>query len=426
LLKASTIARLQKLLGLWTALILLGSGASALDGHVRTLSIDSGYLTSANSNRAFSALGVEWVDAQSFLFDKLHFTDSALGNGLTLIAGSAAGFTLSVDGFMTPYHEFGHFSRAYAVGLDPQFDPAASNFIGFLSKRFVNIFGDASVQFRHGDRRFIPPVDSRYVASGPFAFTPSSEQSLSTDWGVVFHSAGVNNEMRFAGDLADRLLDGHGHVYEWVPYTAGLLSSNYYNLTNDTPNNSDLHSLSRIYGNKGLSISVPDMERANMISFVGSAATWAYMKGIWDFVGKGETRVNAFSVKGVYLPIVTNYLTSQGISFRAASAYRLNEKVLFPFAIEFIGMSGGSGQEYTLGYRQSDLLLPGLSPSVAATFGRGLNLNASLSYDATRFTRVSIGIEKYDVDSFHGERNITSVEKRQDAAQAWGRVSLLY
>ena len=394
-----------------------------VSGHTRTLSFDSGYIKSENSNRAFSQFGLEWLDAQSFLFDTLHKTESPLGNGLFLLGASLAAYPLTVDYFMLSFHEFGHFGRAYAVGLDPRFEPRASNFFDFFGDRLSRPVEDASI-FVPVDRRFVSPNDDRYVTPGPFAFTPSTDELFSTEWGIVFGAGGVNNEMRFASDLAERLKYGEGHVYEWVPYMFGTFSSVVYDLEFPT-GQSDLRSVSRDYGKKGLSISVPDMTRANLLSFLGSAATWSYGKGIWDFVAAGESRIKALSVKGVYLPTVSNYLTTQGISFRVASGYRLNENVVFPFAVEFIGV-GGTGQEYNVGWRHTDFLLKGLAPSVSLTMGRGLDVNASLSYDASRWTRITFGVERYDVDSFYGERNITSTETGGSSSQVWGRFSFLY
>lgn len=368
----------------------------------RTMSFDSSYLLDPTSNRAISNFGVEFFEAHDCLFDLVDeyvLPDHPFSRGLFLVGDMAFTTYLSLV-FYFPYHELGHYNAFYAVGMKPCFIDRPNNFFGFFIEKFAE------------------PYEGE--ATGAYGPIPTVNDD------ITIFAAGVNNEMRFSGDLADQAYYNCGHMGDYVPYVIGKLSSATYPADKESMGN-DMTGMVQDYKLKGLDISKDDIDRSNYIAFFLSGSTYMYAKGIWDYIFCGCAEVNAFEYYNIRLPDVESYMNPNGISYKIKSGYRLNQEWLFPVAFEFIA-KGDSQYEVTLGVRKYfpqmyDLLAGG---NIVIGDG-GMQGNVFSSLRLNRWMMVTVGLDIYNRKTLDGNRNIVTASSTANvASELWGRISFVY
>ena len=168
----------------------------------RTLSFNSGYLTGvsnyafSNSNRALSDFYDEMGMGYAAVFDALAETSWLNRNHWCL------GFiNLPINLYLsviqnTGYHEFGHFTRFRAFGYDARFEnsrrPGWEN-------GFKNPFSFTASLLTQP----IALVEES-ATKGNSLWSPH-EQIDRLDQFIITSAAGINNQMRFSGDLSNKL-----------------------------------------------------------------------------------------------------------------------------------------------------------------------------------------------------------------------------
>tara|TARA_B100001248_G_C27399874_1_gene469239 strand:- start:18187 stop:19365 length:1179 start_codon:yes stop_codon:yes gene_type:complete len=367
----------------------------------RSISFDTGYVVHPYSNRAFSSFGVELFEAHDYLFGLVknkYFEPNGWNRGLLFGADLLILYPLS-SAYTISYHEFGHYSRLEAVGHDPHFVGRPNHFFGFFLDKLVHApFGGESTAY--------PALPA-----------------LTNDEKIVVGGAGVNNEMRFAGDIADRAYYDYGHVMDFVPYISGKLSSASY-ASGDEPGN-DMNFVLNAYKAQEYNVSRADINRANWLSLVLSASTYAYAFGIYDYYTEGETTVKTFEFEGWRLPDLESYINRKGVSYKLKSAYRWDETLILPFSYEVI-LHGKEQHEVTLGARKLWKEFHNLTTGANLIMSDGIGGNMYVNYPVLKDWAVTVGLDHYDHKSLHGERNSIATTRSTSSTEVWAKVSFLY
>lgn len=397
-------------------LLLVLAAAATLPAAERTLSLDSGYLRQLNSNRGLRHFGMEWTDVNSWAFDALNEAQPfGWSRDARLLLWT--GFSLyTADVYNTFYHEFGHGSRLEALGYRTRYRIGSTGDLTrspwtFFVRRFGDPFNDAYAVYSTSDREFTSPV-SRFV---------NSDGTLTNDGQILINAGGLNNAMSFSGSLSDRLRERGGHVGEGLPYLLGKLDATFYG-TGDT---GDLKDLETYYGRKGVSVSDTDLRLYNVLATAASQSTWAYLLGLRDYVANGDTRVEAMTYRGFALPDVENYLNTRGVSWKVSSGYRLDDDTYFPFAIDFITRGAGA-QDYNLGVRRRDFLLPNSEAGLDFILGSGLGVSTFYSKKLYGNLSLTVGWDHFNGRNLHGERNAVSFKRGETSDEIWARLSLSF
>jgi hypothetical protein len=107
------------------------------------------------------------------------------------------------------------------------------------------------------------------------------------------------------------------------------------------------------------------------------------------------------------VPNVYSYVTTRGISYSVVSGYEFNEHTMSNFGFETV-FGEDSATEYSIGIdRIAKLSIPS-HYNCTATFGQGLDLDASVTVPLSPYLSIGLGCEYYRFSSLEGQRNITA------------------
>lgn len=428
------------------ASLVLLSSFSALHGAEarplkRTLSFSSGYLTNAsnyafsNSNRALSEFYDELGMGYAAGFDALADLDWSKRNRgwlflINLLLPNSFLSHIQNIGF----HEFGHFSRFRAFGYDPRFlnkrkpglENGFKNPFAYTVYLFTRITGMSEATYRgkklwqskqtwmdtntlsntynHGGERAV----TNYLINHPNDPDVLQFRNNLLDGTLIISAAGVNNQMRFSGDLSNKIYQKNGHLTEMFPFIDGRIATMCYPVSDDDGN--DMNAILDSYREKDFNLCKSQMNTANCVSLLGSASTYAYFYAWYNFIwDNGETHVPVPEWRGVRLPDVENYLLAQGLSYKIISGYRVNKNLDFPVSIEFV-TRGEKGYEASLGGRYRLESLGDLEVGGYILFGQtlagGVHVYKPLG---SRFFVEGV-VENMAYKSFYGQRNIPTLK----------------
>lgn len=368
----------------------------------RTLSLDSRYFLQSYSNSAIGRFGIEVLNLSTVPADLIGSggTWRNIGRGAVLLVGS----TILGQGFGVPFHEYGHGTRAAAVGLRPVYgfgrirtaqDVEAAYASGDTHDAF---FGYYLRYFFKGGSAYALAVDE------DTPFTPLSDEEVDAlGWSGVGAAGGLNNEMFYAELIEDEMSRHGGHPGYFTSYVNAKLAANQYEVSGVF---SDKNNVVEFYRSRGYSISGSDIDDASVRSLAFSSASYQLL---WEtlrmFAGK-PFRYRPWSVYGLQLPNLSFYMTRSGISHRVRSAYSTGNWRI-PFAIEHV-FEGETRTEISIGgERSSDMW----RYSLEATLGRQLGLELEIEYRIGHRFLASAGYVLYDERNLRGERHIPSLEK---------------
>lgn len=380
------------------------------DWHIpRTLSFDSSYLPSLifikddgvkalETNRALADFGVELFQAHSFLFDQLthtrSFDETILFRGALFKLDALVNTYLSWT-YLTAFHEQGHAARFTSRGLGGTSFDGPNNFFGYWLSRFEEPLS--------GMTRGAPP--------------------LNVNDDIIIAAAGVNNEMRFAGQISDQMYFSKGHVTDWTPYFWGKVSSLLY--TKDDMGGSDFSALLADYRFKGYDIDRKDIDTGNILSIALSSSTWRYAYGILAYLGSNDTVVQSWEVGGFRIPDLEAYINRRGQSYKIKSGYRVDDNFLIPFSLEFIA-KGDDQVEVTVGARKRFRQLPKWSFGADLHVSRGVGSSVYIAAKPYKHFQWMLGMDQHNINTFHGERNMTTTKPRTIGYEVWTKLSLVY
>jgi hypothetical protein len=160
---------------------------------------------------------------------------------------------------------------------------------------------------------------------------------------LTVNVAGLNNQMRYAQAVADRIYENKGHFFYLFDYSIGKLSTADYVVwfkeevaKGNVSAGNDINNAVNNYKKLGLKISEEDMSKGSLISFFLSSTTWCFLYSAFNNLPKGDFTVHAPVWKGWRLPDVNFYMTTKGLSYEIITGYELNSSWYIGLSTEFI------------------------------------------------------------------------------------------
>ena len=197
----------------------------------------------------------------------------------------------------------------------------------------------------------------------PNAATLSSKEALikqliENDFALPMITAGLNNEMRLAQEIADIIYAKKGHLAYFNSYLIGKFSAFDYVMSYEsdlaagkvTPGN-DIANILKAYKNRDYSIDASDIKIGSTASLLLSATTWSFVYSAFTELPKGSFLVHAPVWHGWRLPDVNFYMTTQGLSFEVVTGYQFNENWYAGLTAEMV-YKGNTAYEFgpSIGY----------------------------------------------------------------------------
>ena len=402
--------------------------------HFRTLSLNSSYLTSANSNRALGDFMVEFDDGISFIIDSipnLLGISSTFGiklyNGLFGILNSLKSVFIT----LTPYHEYGHFSRLSSLGFKTaKFEGQYESFFPFFIYRLFKQWGSFS---------FVMPDPEEEKT---FKLKYSDQEYNHQEF--LVYAGGLNNQNLWAEKLEENMYLYKTHWSDFGTYFINKISTFIYastykeKLDSPTPDNFDnlsdddkafekIHDIRHMilnYRALGKNITSEDFRMSSIYSTAFSFSGYRYLYSFFE----NSRYLKPFEFFGIKLPDTSAYYTPKGISYKISSGYRVGENLVFPVAIEFVA-KGDKAFESTIGFYKKlpnfgDASFKGnILISNEGEFGGKLQVEIPVA----DYFYIGGGVEYYNAKTLYGMRNIPHQEnKKMSDTEFWIQGGLRY
>jgi hypothetical protein len=295
------------------------------------------------------------------------------------------------QGACVALHEAGHALRFKAVGIDCEFGDSdgviSTRILDYYSKKcFFRCFTDLNGWCR--------PVSSGEIRKlTPEETTKILNNKDFNDFMIIMGAGGFNNQILFAErigyDMWSRkqvdplsyciYLDQRFHVIKYDWDADDDFESNDPTLI--------VHSFKR---NGRTDFKKNTIADAGRVSLFLSASTYSIIFG------------KPITLCGFRLPDVYPYITTRGISYKVVSGYEVNENTRLFFGFESV-FENKCATEYSIGIDT----IAKLHYMCIATFGLGLDLEASVTFPLSSCFSVGVGCEYYNFSSLQGQRNIT-------------------
>ena len=361
-----------------------------------TFSISSGYFSPDLANN---------IDYAQFLVDEArleerlalwgyeHMETTPVWRGVYL-AGTNLFNYLTL--FRVSYHEWGHASRAVAMGGTASFSncydgdkwcAAPRDFFGYAKSQFFNFAGGGVTK----------TTGMQYV----------NDDTGRAVWNIV-KGAGVNNEMLVADKLNEQhFVRGTGNIFSQWTQWGQLAIANY-----GPAHTGDMADVASYYRNSGVDrqIQENDLRNINNLSLISGATVTAFTAS-YDFIVNGNAKVKPWTIGGFLVPNQYNYLSSRGITRKWASGYELNERTKFLASYEYV-VRGDSFAEPGLGIYQNF----GEWDAMVKVSGKSLawsNLETAFSKSLNKNWRLNATAYVWDSRSLLGERNSLNLSKNK-------------
>lgn len=361
----------------------------------RTISLDTGYLPSLNSNRAIGEFDLELRQAWGALYDwqnDVWQPSDWVGRSLLYSCFSLLtwGPTMAQ---MATYHELGHSTRYRSMGIDTSFINAGKAVWSLYQKGEYNIgvedvlsddyfptlFGTAAISSITGmgwmfsavlmrpdkERLFTPKNESLYyypdklkafgtqlkqiikkkkydkkndvdtVGLGEDAkhlFTPKTE--------VLIMAGGLNNQQDQSRRVENHLWYNEGDHFTTVgTYFVDKTWAGFQSASSKHKGGySDGQDTSRIcnaYQKMGIKLTHEEIITYSYLSYILSSQTYANIYQIYKTIADGENKVYAPEIWNIKLPNVALYFTTKGPTYNVSSGYKYDNTLFFPVSVEF-------------------------------------------------------------------------------------------
>ncbi|GHU28433.1 hypothetical protein FACS1894152_6130 [Bacilli bacterium] len=310
---------------------------------------------------------------------------------------SFAGYWIS-DGFNTAFHEIGHGIRSKAFGgyyslmngnkREPDGTEDA-NFFKFLVKQLT-----------------LAPFKS--AATYPILNNPS----LYTNFIMI--AAGMNNSVYFSEKISDELYSkGRIGVAEVIAYIYSKMSPiRYSSIEREEARGGDPVLIEDIYKRAGISATKDNIVFANTMSLLFSGTTYSIIAATFrdgSYYKNSGAYIKPLEYTGFRIPDLFSYITTRGISYKVVSGYKIKDDLRLIFGFEHIAY-GNSATEFSFGVDKVFHKYHNVSFKIVTTFGRGFNIEGTLSLPVHRRLSVNIGGASYSTKSLLGERHAVNME----------------
>lgn len=242
------------------------------------------------------------------------------------------------------------------------------------------------------------------------------ELLLNENFYLYSNAAGLNNQMRYAQEVANVIFRNNGHLLYVVDYVEGKLSAFDYVLTHDSElsknevsGGNDIANILRAYKARSFKIEGSDIQIGSMASLLLSSTTWSFVYSVVTELPKGSFVVRSPIWHGWRLPDLNFYLTTQGLSFEVVTGYQINENWYAGLSAEMV-YKGNTAYEFgpSIGYKfDTSWGQIGLSGQVVVS--NDMEFGGSLGTDWTSSNKSwSVGLKYiyHNALTLVGERNI--------------------
>ena len=352
-----------------------------------SFSISSAYFTKDYANNidyAQFAIDVDTASGRLALYGYNKYADVLNGpvSRVIYILGSTA--LMGITGISTTYHEWGHASRAAAMGsssklyncIDSDSCTAPRDFFGYAASQLFNFRCGATL------------VEQDLTANS------SSGRAKR----VIMQGAGVNNSSLTADIQAEKyFVRGSDNVFSLL-FSSGNQAISGYGLGGDMGN------VAESYRTTGVdaSITASDLRNINQISFLSGSVANLFM-GLYDYGKTGNTQVKPWTVGGFLVPNQYNYISSRGITRKWVSGYEWDETTKILGSYEYV-VRGDSFAEPGLGVYKNfggwDALV-----KVSGKTMDWANLETAFSMRMNKNWKLTATAHVWDSRSLLGERN---------------------
>jgi len=375
--------------------------ASAAPPARDTITLHSGYFRGDYANNADyvdvlleGSRGVERL--ARWTYDK--YQDKLDGPWMRagLILGSSA-ITL-LNGSHIAYHEWGHASRAVAMGGRAEFSKCANTFCQVPR----DFFGLTSALF----------LKTGAVTHSTF---PGNQLKVNQDTGraplVILYGAGVNNEIGVS-ERSDvqQFFKGSSSTVNTFSVTNNLAIA-LYGSGKDT-GDGDIEVVAQDYRFRGLdsNIQSDDLRKINWLS----ALSGSVISGVLarrDFIVDGKTIAQPWLINSFLFPNQYNYLSSRGITRKWVSGYVFSDSLKVLGTYESV-VRGDDYGEFGLG-AYKDFGNWDVYAKVTGKDLDTLNLEAAASTAVAKDWKLGLKAYLWDSRSLLGERNTLDFSKNK-------------
>lgn len=399
----------------------------------RRLSLSNGYVDDFNSNEGMMNLPLCSTQFYSFGFDTVSQLTRGLGGRLAMVLGDLVihmpylgeqfneedsnWFLKEKDWpYWVAIHEFGHARalRAYTP----------KSFKGYRNK--ANGGGEtienSALSYYLGSIKFMGAND--------IAKTLGDEVSVKHPSRLLqIYAGGLNNESRLSKTLADTVYQHNGHIAYFGPYLKGRMAAVYY--VSQTTEDGDIGGIGRYYKNNHAGFNLDQIQYGGWVSLLCSASTYMFLKGYWEFIQTGNPVVSTFTCKGVRLPDVSFYFTSEGLSLEVVTGYQWSDQLWFNLGVETVYYPEFKAVELTPSIRY--ILPTHQHGNFEFNVGSVINFKGNLAFrgsvewrDPINPFALSMTLIHHNVNTYVGERNIPSAHDSNHDFELSINASLLY
>lgn len=362
-----------------------------------SITLSSAYFGNQYTNKQLAVFGLEVLRGlsrfENFVVSNFSNDEQNVAKWITRI------FSIWIyHSFNTAYHEIGHGLKARAYGsrfelckhdeINDGFSKN-ENFFKFFVKRLVNT--------------------SR-------AACKYEKTNMTDHESLVTAAAGMNNEVyiseRISRDFHDRgtlgFPEAFAYFYGKLSPAMYALSKSSKNEVSDIERSDDPVCVGGYYKKLGISATKNDIALGGLVTTLFSGTSYSIIKAA--FTGGDPTPI---SFHNFQMPDTFSYVTSKGISYRLASAYKFQDDLKILFGAEHV-FHGKSTTEINLGFnKQFDSSLHNTNVEVVTTFCNGFNLEASCSVPVMNCLSINVGAGTYSCRSMLGERHSKNMENNK-------------
>ncbi len=451
---------------------------------VRTVSLDTGYLPSLNSNRAIGEFDLELRQAWGALYDWQHDAwkpSTFFGRSILYSLFSLATWGPTM-GQAATYHELGHATRLRSIGINASFinigkavwnvyveEKQNLTIEDLLSDEyFPTVGGTVLVNFpwpvafmlsavipryeqpplfqpsnaeKHYDpqklsdanlflkeayemKKYNPEKDKDYVQ-----LSKLTDEILTSRTKILVMAGGLNNQQDQCRRVENHLWHNEGDhftlvgTYFWDKTWAGLQS--YLSRNKDCKDGQDTSRICNAYAQLGIDLTHQEIITYSYLSYLLSSQTYMNIYQIYKTIADGENKVYAPEFRNIRLPNVALYFTTKGPTYNVSTGYHHGDTWYFPVSVEF-GLKQTTW-EVTLGVRKK---FPAFHNSFihaevvfnAQAVGGSLYGGAILD----KVWNVQAGFTYHNANTFQGERNIPSYKEGDTDIEAWIKLGVVY
>ncbi|MCP5322861.1 MAG: hypothetical protein H6492_02510 [Candidatus Paracaedibacteraceae bacterium] len=452
----------------------------------RTISLDSGYLSAFNSNRAIGEFDLELRQAWGGLYDWAYNKwQPTTVFGRTILYGLFNAATWGPGlAQMATYHELGHSSRYRSIGIDTSFINVGKAVLNMYEKgadniRIEDVLSDgyfptmfgvtaisalipfapmfSAVMFRPDkERLFIPKNERDYyyphklnrfgeLLKGEFSDKKYDSKKdkdtveLVKDIDEIFRpgtalltdAGGLNNQVDQCRRVENNLwYQGGDHfstvgTYFWDKTWAGFqsLSSQDKGYTD----NQDTSLICIAYRRMEIDLTHEEIISYSYLSYILSSQTYANIYQIYNTIVYGDNKVYAPEFYNIKLPNFGLYFTTEGPTYNVSSGYRVNDTLFIPVSVEF-GLKK-SAWELSVGVRKKfpsfhDSFIHAEVVFNVNNSNLGGSVYGGLVWD--KLWSVRGGFTYHNAKTFQGERNIPSYKNGDTDIEAWLSLGVVY